>query len=208
MAFDLKNPQLRDSEIRKGEFRETGRDIVWKDRSAKKARRPADTGGAITRALEAAYRLGLAHGQASPEDAKLAKVVAGPDDAMDWLSIPPKPRTAFKEIVDLNLIVILQASLPLAERWACYFTPRPGSTKEVEPISTYSPRTLAPLERLGLMAPLELSGKTVLRITSKGAATVEKAVREGKVRMMRQGKADNSQPASERQAAANPVSKG
>lgn len=47
------------NERRKAEFREIARDILFKDREARKFRLKVDTGGAIARAMERVYQTGI-----------------------------------------------------------------------------------------------------------------------------------------------------
>lgn len=79
--------------LRKIRFREAARAIVTKDRHDRKYGRAVDTAGAIARAMERAYRQGF-------ETAQLERPVPfsiSPDaeDALDWVLIPPRPRSAF-----------------------------------------------------------------------------------------------------------------
>ena len=79
--------------LRKIRFREAARAIVAKDRYDRKYGRAVDTAGAIARAMEQAYRQGF-------ETAQLERPVPSskpPDaeDALDWVLIPPTPRSAF-----------------------------------------------------------------------------------------------------------------
>ena len=79
--------------LRKIGFREAARAIVAKDRYDRKYGRAVDTAGAIARAMERAYRQGF-------EAAQLERPVPSskpPDaqDALDWVLIPPRPRSAF-----------------------------------------------------------------------------------------------------------------
>jgi hypothetical protein len=78
--------------FRKARFREAARDIVAKDRYDRKYGRAVDTGGAIARALERAYRQGFEEAR-SEQPAK--REVALDDDAVEWALIPPRPRSAF-----------------------------------------------------------------------------------------------------------------
>ena len=77
---------------RKARFREEARDIVFKDRHDRKYGRAVDTGGAITRALERAYKQGFADAQGAPLPAPVTIPADGP---LDWALIPPRPRNAF-----------------------------------------------------------------------------------------------------------------
>lgn len=188
MAFDTNNPALRDTEHRKGEFREMARDIVWKDRDSRKFGRSVDTGGAIARALEAAYKLGIAHGAkgAAPVPAAEADTNTYPP-SIAWNTIPPRPRAAFQRILSFKWVVLLMPStdslLKQPDRWACYWTfdRKNDEERPYELAETFSRTTLAPLIRLGLMEELKVSGQTVLEPTQIAAATWARALEEGRV---------------------------
>src|SRR5690349_18369103 len=80
-------------QARKARFREMARDILAKDRRDRKSGLTVDSGGAIARALERAYQLGVAATQ-NPLD--LTKVEVGEDSqVLQWAMIPPRPRHAF-----------------------------------------------------------------------------------------------------------------
>lgn len=188
MSFEPGNPSLRDAQYRKGEFRETARDIVWKDRENKKIGRSADTGGAISRAMEAAYKLGLAHGSvdvarpsANPEDVSQVKPVA-------WNTIPPRPRSAFEQILQFNWIVVLAVDAHpwqrQSDRWACYWEwgEEVSEGHGYKLAHTFSRSTLAPIVRLGLMKETSAAGRTLLEPTPLAAATWSAAIAAGHVR--------------------------
>jgi len=177
--LDKANPELRDATLRKGEFREVARVIVSKDRECKKFGRSVDTGGAIARAMESAYKLGLAHGssQAAPGESASAA-----DDGIAWTLIPARSRSVFERIVAFNLVVmrpkVESPWLPLNNVWRCY---QQGSTGS-ELADTFAKSTFAPLVRLGLMEERELESATILDVTSLGAATYARAISDGHVR--------------------------
>jgi hypothetical protein len=189
MAIDLSNPSLRDAEFRKGEFRETARDIVWKDRNSKKYGRSVDTGGAIARAMEAAYRLGVSHGGSHKVDVPDARrSTPSQDAAIAWNTIPPRPRAIFERIVTFKWIVMLVSDAAPWERypdkWACY-RDRGNNKSETERYvlaHTFSRSTLTPIDRLGLMVAKVVDGDTFLVQTPKAAATWADALSAGHVR--------------------------
>lgn len=78
---------------RKVRFREAARDIVARDRNDRKYGLAVDTAGAIARALERAYRQGYEDAQSDPPIGLSEPV--DEDGALDWVMIPPRPRTAF-----------------------------------------------------------------------------------------------------------------
>lgn len=76
---------------RKARFQEQARGIVSKDRSDRKYGLVVDTAGAIARAMERAYKEGMADAGARPAP-PLGPVAA--DEALDWILVPPRPRQA------------------------------------------------------------------------------------------------------------------
>lgn len=190
MAFDLNDPSFRDAEFRKGEFRETSRNIVSKDRSSKKYGFSVDAGGSIARALEAAYKLGLAHGADSKGDAKPASRRASSQASyVSWNTIPPRPRAIFERILQCKWIVMLVTDASPwqkpSDKWACYWDggERKPEGQRYELAETFSRSTLAPIIRLGLMEERVIAGSTLLEPTPLAAATFAAAVAAGHVRV-------------------------
>ena len=89
---------------RKTLFRETARSILRTDRVKRGFGEAVDTAGAIARAMEQAYRLGLEDSLAEPGAAERARPPAttlvqdGTCDAMTWGLIPPRTRNTFWSI--------------------------------------------------------------------------------------------------------------
>lgn len=188
MHLNPNTQSLQDSKIRKGEFREIARDIVWKDRNNRKYGRSVDTGGAITRALEAAYRLGLEHSRAHDEIPPAKPAEISQDEAIAWNSIPPRSRAAFECIYRYKFAVILVKNATPWERnpakWACYWD-RGNLLADNERMKfeqKYSLGTLAPIIRLGLMVEETIEGRTLLVATKKADATWSAALAAGIVR--------------------------
>ena len=83
-------------------FRETARNIVRTDRVKRRDREAVDTAGAIARAMQLAYRLGVEDALAEP--AARQRQPVGPDaegdegEAMTWGLIPPRTRNTFWSI--------------------------------------------------------------------------------------------------------------
>ena len=77
--------------LRKIRFREAARAIVAKDRYDRKSGRAVDTAGA--RAMERAYRQGFETAQS--ERPIPSSKTPDAEDALDWVLIPPRPRSAF-----------------------------------------------------------------------------------------------------------------
>ena len=69
------------------------RDIVAKDRYDRKYGLAVDTAGAVARAMERAYRRGFEDAQ-SERPAAISQMGGG-EGALDWVTIPPRPRNAF-----------------------------------------------------------------------------------------------------------------
>jgi hypothetical protein len=78
--------------LRKIRFREAARAIVAKDRYDRKYGRAVDTAGAIARAMERAYRQGFETAQS--ERPIPSSKTPDAEDALDWVLIPPRPRSA------------------------------------------------------------------------------------------------------------------
>lgn len=190
MAFDSKNLALLEPGNRKGEFREKAREIVSHDRECRKYGRTVDTAGAVTRAMEAAYKLGLAHGaapggaasQAAPVDAGTGQIAP-----IAWLTIPPRPRPIFESIMMSEWIVkFMPNATPWrqeADRWACYAVRGDGTPDGAKAmlIDTYSRTTLEPLVKLGLMQEEVFEGSTYLKGTPLGVATIKAAISAGHI---------------------------
>lgn len=189
MTFDANNPALRNLQSRKGEFREAARDIVLKDRDSRKFGRSIDTGGAIARALEAAYKLGVAHGAGAVAPVpSVTDVPATSPESIAWNTIPPRPRAIFERILSFKWIVLLVPDAApwkkQSDRWACYWDwgDRKPEGKRYELADTFSRTTLAPIVRLGLMKELEVGGRTALEPTELAVATWARALAAGLVR--------------------------
>lgn len=84
--------------VRSARFREIAREILWKDRDHRKYGRAVDTGGAIARALERAYREGFAAAFGTESESDAMTLAAAPPGVVEWGLIPPRPRTAFWSI--------------------------------------------------------------------------------------------------------------
>lgn len=184
MDVDRSNQELRDATFRRGEFRETAREIVRRDRELKKFGRQVDTGGAIARAMEAAYKLGLAHGNSSPP---VTVQDSRPSDVIAWNSIPPRSRSIFERIVSLKWAVLNGvdgSSWPaVKDVWVCYWDRGESQPdgQRYEVADTYRRSTLVPVVRLGLMEEHEIRGRMTLEVTPLGLATWEHAVATGLV---------------------------
>lgn len=185
-AIDRDNPELHDSAARKGVFREVARDILWKDRESRKYGASQDTGGSIARALEQAYKLGLAHATTS-EMPNLPKH-RDENALVAWTSLPSRPRQAFDSIVRFEWIIVIAPNpKPFAAQpdvWACYWDwgeRRPAEAR-IELARTYAIATLQPIVNIGLMEEAIVKDVTYLKITAKGRETWESGVRDGHVR--------------------------
>ncbi len=189
MTFDSNNSSLRDAGLRKGEFREMARDIVWKDRDSKKCGRTVDTGGSIARAMEAAHKLGLSHGTAT----STAPVVGHGDSpqvvtSIAWNTIPPRSRAIFERILSFKWIVLLVPNASpwqkQSDRWACYWDwgEQQSDGERYELADTFSRSTLTPIIRLGLMEEKVVAERTLLEPTALASSTWAAAIAAGHVR--------------------------
>jgi hypothetical protein len=131
----------------KAQFREQARRIIDADRLARKAGRSQNTIGEIARALEQAYRAGLAGPSYS----------SATDDEVDWMTLPPRARQALEYLAGPPIAGTTQTSLaaitlaklesgPKLGRWEVHFNSHVGSW-------TLSHGAMAPLIRLGVMGP-------------------------------------------------------
>lgn len=177
------NPELHNPAARKGVFREVARDILRKDRDGRKYGVSQDTGGAIARALEQAYKLGLVH---AVEGEMTGRPKSSDHNApLAWTSLPSRPRAAFDSIVRFNWIVVLAPNAkPFAAQsdlWACYWDwgERKSAEARIELARTYAIATLQPIVRIGLMEESIVKGATFLQITAKGRDTWERGIRDG-----------------------------
>lgn len=132
----------------KAEFREQARRIIDSDRSARKAGRSQNTIGVIARALEQAFRAGLAGSGASSSAAA---------EEIDWMTLPPRARQALEylcgsPLAETTRTVLAAITLtrldsgPELGRWEVVFGKHVGSW-------TLSHGAMAPLIRLGVMGP-------------------------------------------------------
>lgn len=185
MAFDPNNPELRNAAVRKGEFRETARDIVWRDRQSKRGGSAVDTGGAITRAMEQAYKLGLEHGRNQQPESNDA--LLDPDAPLPWNSIPPRSRDIFERILSMGWVVALNKGDGTWQRprdqWNCYWdhSNRKNGSAKLEFAESFSATTLAPVIKLGLMEKKSGGGHVFLLPTEKGKATWQRAIDDGHI---------------------------
>lgn len=139
--------------LRAAKFRETGRSILRKDRDIRKFGLTTDTAKAIAQALERAYQEGHA-AALSPAD----KIISKPKhEAIDWILIPPRPRSAFWTCC---LFTYGDNTTGLRERqsWLQSIETITGrnkwrfTTAEPNPlVSQFGNTTIQPLIRLGLL---------------------------------------------------------
>jgi len=166
--------------MRKVRFREEARDIVAKDRRDRQYGYAVDTAGAIARALERAYRQGFEDAQ-QPDGPVPPPEPTPPDGPLEWVLIPPRPRTAF---------------------WSCCLfifgrksgDARPGRLEPTETVRgtpgwrlvvdgvtdlrVIGAKTVQPLINLALLQPDPAASERLV-ITDKGRATWELFLRRG-----------------------------
>jgi hypothetical protein len=180
VSIDPTNPDLLDAKTRKAEFRETAREILWKDRYDRKSRVSVDTGGAIARALEQAYKLGLAHAQDTSPRPQAKKV--DPDAPVPWKRLSSRARSVLESILHFNWSVVLVRAQDdwSPDRWGCYWDwgDRKPPEQRIELAQTYSRATLAPLIGLGLMREETVGDRATLVPTAKGIASWRAAIKE------------------------------
>lgn len=135
---------------RRAEFREIARRIISADRTARKLGRSQDTIGVIARALDRAYRDGLAEsGSNSNAPPSTTRPVF-----MDWLDVPPTSRDVLWSLTfDLNGSWNdihprqLVSRPPLPDRTHPQWLLVNGDREA----GLYSSKAVAPLIRLGLL---------------------------------------------------------
>lgn len=157
--------------LRKIRFREAARDIVAKDRYDRKYGRAVDTAGAIARAMERAYRQGFGDAQ-SERPAPPSKPLAV-EAALEWVLIPPRPRSAFWTVCRFALgrqgepecggHLVLMITERGTQGWQLFLSN--GDSRDA-----FGERTIAPLARLGLLEPAR-EGLERLLISDRGKAT-------------------------------------
>lgn len=176
MLLDNKDEQLRDKTIRGAQFREIARDIVATDRDMRKFGRNGDTGGAIKRALENAYKLGMQHTLNKPIASESSEDEE--DDTVNWNVIPKKSRDAFYSIMQYKYLVFEIKSVPrlnIKEAWAMHSII--GGTGKF--VRTISKSVMAPLINLGLLKVHLIQGRNALVYTVKGIGTWNVAINSG-----------------------------
>jgi hypothetical protein len=157
--------------LRKIRFREAARAIVAKDRYDRKYGRAVDTAGAIARAMEQAYRQGFETAQS--ERPIPSRKTPDAEDSLDWVLIPPRPRSAFWTVCrfmlgrdgeqerDGHLVpVITERGTP---GWQLVMSDG-GFEKAI------GEKTIVPLVRLGLLENAS-DGPKQLLISNRGRAT-------------------------------------
>ena len=160
------------------DFREIARDIVAKDRLDRKYGRSVDTAGAISRAMENAYRRGFLEAL-SPAESSNAGVEGLP--ALEWEMIPPRPRNALWRICfacfgygdrEPRNVSLAKALNKLGIVAWCLIEQNSQSDYSV------SDRTINPLVRLDLLAARE---NGALAITERGRLTWLRYVESGRL---------------------------
>jgi len=166
---------------RKARFREEARGIVFKDRDDRRYGRPVDTAGAIARALERAWRDGLAVGRS---DAPLAAIEPATDEGpIPWHRIPPRPRSTFWTIC-LWFIGKTDQHLDRGSRLVAGTTARgtAGWTLIRDAAradhDTFGDRTIRPLIHLGLLEASPGANPTLI-LSTRGRQTWEAFLARG-----------------------------
>lgn len=166
--------------IRKARFREAARAIVAKDRDDRKHGFAVDTAGAIARAMERAYRQGFADAQSETP----APPGSGADaaEALEWVLIPPRPRTAFW---DICLSALGRGDTPEDAAHLVPATTERGTPgwqqvqpDQPSPDKPIGEKTIRPLLRLGLLEIADGAPER-LRISARGRATWRRFLQRG-----------------------------
>lgn len=176
MLLDKNDEKLRNTIIRTGQFKEIARDILSKDREFRKYGRNIDTGGAIKRALENAYKLGLQHAKlpAQEED----EMEHDDQDFVNWNVIPSRSRDAFSSMMQHHLIVLEVPNTPFSKvptQWAMYFV----IGDEASLLKTVSKSTMLQLIKLGLVRETSVVGKNALIPTALGIDSWNNSISSG-----------------------------
>jgi hypothetical protein len=176
VSRDIKNPPA--NPLRAATFRELARNIVLKDRWERKAGRTVDTAGTIARAMEGAYRVGFKDALSGEVPWPYKEMPEG--EAIEWVTIPPRPRKAFH---GLCYSALRNCTGP---EHVAYFAPsvtergtpgwhlmpsHPTRRTELEwAKGTVAQKTMNVLLKLGLIEPLS-GNATRLVVTRRGRAT-------------------------------------
>lgn len=164
----MAGPKL-DSRLR-AEFKEQAREIIARDRSARKYGRSQNTIGEIERALVKAYLLGC---EAAPPS-MLESAEPRHSDIVDWIELPPRARDALwslslglshwtRQVPDAQ-IRAARIVLNGQTRWV--------NVKDLDQKDphTFSSGGISPLVKLGLLEIID-GNDDLLGITAKGLAT-------------------------------------
>lgn len=168
-----RRPRQPDADLRrKVQFREAAREIVARDRNDRKYGLAVDTAGAIARAMERAYRQGYEDAQSDPPTGLISEPV-DEEGALDWVMIPPRPRTAFWTVC------LFALGREKREERSGHLIPVPTerSTPGWQLVlsdgrfeKTFGEKTVLPLVRLGLLE-LAPDPPERLLISGRGQAT-------------------------------------
>lgn len=168
-------PRPRKDVSRTAQFRDVARKIVSKDRSDRRDGFSVDMAGAITRALERAFREGFVACQEADQEAESpVETKEAGNGPLDWMLLPIRPRNAFWTCC---LFIIGESGQEEGEGYL-----RPATTVRGTPgwrlivkdarnlTDEFGNRSIQPLLRLGLLQPLRAT-PDLLRISSLGYET-------------------------------------
>lgn len=149
-------------------FREVARDIIGRDRDARKYGRSQNTIGEIERALVNAYLMG--QGSAAND----TKPQEGPDDSfIDWIEVPPRSRDTLSSMTASfsERFGALQDSALQIERFSADGRVRWATVRNgIRNSHSVADGGVVPLIRLGLIAPVE-GHQGLYALTDMGLAT-------------------------------------
>jgi hypothetical protein len=149
------------------EFKERAREIVSRDRAARRLGQSQNTIGAIERALARAFKLGRAS-QSGDADTKLDP---SDDGAIDWVQIPPRSRNTLWSLSVGHARWKNGEGPPLLQHFSDNGRDRWRIAGEISAtMDSFSKGGVGPLVRLGILEPADGTGG-LLRMTEKGVAT-------------------------------------
>jgi len=174
MLLDKKDDQLRDATIRTGQFKEIARDILYKDRELRKRGGNTDTGGAIKRALENAYKLGQLHATTTSQNID----DESEQDTVNWNVIPARSRDAFYSMMQFHCVVLEVPNMSISKtqtEWSMFLVTRGKGSY----LKSVSKSIMSHLIKLGLVKEHVIQGKNALVPTALGVDTWNESIDSG-----------------------------
>lgn len=175
-----------DALLRKAEFKEIAREILRKDREHRKAGMAVDTGGSIARALERAYKAGIADAGQSPDARDEGRTLS-------WIEIPSRSRDVVvdmmrratsngrsprRDVLDLDAVrrVVLfyvaqpELGMPVPrsvapDHWRIAVLADDDGSPHLPSDRNFAPRTVDALIRMGVLHRFEIDGNPYACLT-------------------------------------------